>query len=83
MTISALRQAIVSLKSARVWAVRACNDNACMESSFSTLKKNIIYGKKFKTWEEAKQLIVEYIETFYNCRRLQSSLGNISPIVYK
>ena len=42
-----------------------CYDNACMESFFSTLKKDIIYGKKFKTREEAKQLIVEYIETFY------------------
>ena len=59
-----------------------CYDNACMESFFSTLKKDIIYGKKFKTREEAKQLIVEYIETFYNCRRLHSSLGNMSPIEY-
>ena len=59
-----------------------CYDNACMESFFSTLKKDIIYGKKFKTREEAKQLIVEYIETFYNCRRLHSSPGNMSPIEY-
>ena len=60
-----------------------CYDNACIESFFSTLKKDIIYGRKFTTREEAKQLIVEYIETFYNCRRLHSSLGNMSPIEYE
>lgn len=60
-----------------------CYDNACMESFFATLKKDIIYGRKFKTREEAKQEIVKYIETFYNCRRLHSSLGNMSPIEYE
>ncbi|MDI3548483.1 MAG: putative transposase, partial [Halanaerobiales bacterium] len=60
-----------------------CYDNACMESFFSTLKKDIIYGRKFKTREEAKLVIIEYIETFYNCRRLHSALGNMSPIEYE
>jgi len=56
-----------------------CYDNACMESFFSSLKKDIIYGRKFKTREEAKVLIIEYIESFYNNRRLHSSLDNMSP----
>lgn len=60
-----------------------CYDNASMESFFSTLKKDIIYGRKFRTREEAKIVIVEYIETFYNCRRLHSALGNMSPIEYE
>jgi len=60
-----------------------CYDNACMESFFSTLKKDIIYGKRFKTREEAKQLIIEYIETFYNCKRIHSTLGNMSPMEYE
>jgi putative transposase len=50
-----------------------------MESFFSTLKKDIIYGRRFKTREEAKIFIIEYIETFYNCKRLHSTLGNMSP----
>jgi putative transposase len=60
-----------------------CYDNSCMESFFSTLKKDIIYGRKFKTREEAKLLIIEYIETFYNSRRLHSRLGNKSPLEYE
>ena len=61
----------------------SCYDNACMESFFSTLKKDIIYGRKFKTREEAKLVIIEYIETFYNCRRLRSTLGNMLPMEYE
>ena len=60
-----------------------CYDNASMESFFSTLKKDIIYGMKFKARREAIQLIVEYIETFYNCRRLHSSLNNMSPMEFE
>ncbi len=60
-----------------------CYDNAPMESFFSTLKKDIIYGKHFRTREEAIIFIVEYIETFYNCRRLHSSLGNMSPLEFE
>jgi putative transposase len=59
-----------------------CYDNSCMESFFSTLKKDIIYGRKFKTREEAKLLIIEYIENFYNSRRLHSRLRNKSPLEY-
>jgi len=50
---------------------------------FSTLKKDIIYGRRFKTREEAKLVIIEYIETFYNCHRLYSTLGNMSPMEYE
>ena len=59
-----------------------CYDNACGESFFASLKKDLIYGKKFKTIEEAKLAIVDYIETFYNCKRLHSSLGYKSPKEY-
>lgn len=60
-----------------------CYDNACAESFFSTLKKDLIHGKKFKTREEAKKAIIEYIETFYNSYRLHSSLGYKSPNEYE
>jgi putative transposase len=56
-----------------------CYDNACAESFFSSLKKDIIYGRKFKTRAEAKLAIVEYIELFYNSKRLHSTLGYVSP----
>ena len=52
-----------------------CYDNACAESFFSYLKKDFLYGRKFKTRSEARQAVVEYIELFYNSKRLHSTLG--------
>ena len=52
-----------------------CYDNACIESFFGTLKRELIYGTRFKTRAEARQAIFEYIEVFYNRMRLHSALG--------
>jgi putative transposase len=60
-----------------------CYDNACAESFFSSLKKDKLYGHKFKTRAEARMAVVEYIELFYNSRRLHSTLGYKSPKEYK
>jgi len=60
-----------------------CFDNACAESFFATLKKDIIHGKKYKTKEEAKIKIIEYIEMFYNSNRLSNKLGFKSPKQYR
>ena len=59
-----------------------CYDNACAESFFSSLKKDVIYGIRFKTRGEARKAIINYIEDFYNSRRLHSSLGYKSPREY-
>lgn len=60
-----------------------CYDNACAESFFSSLKKDKLYGRSFKTRDEAKIAVVEYIELFYNSRRLHSTLEYKSPKEYK
>ena len=60
-----------------------CYDNACAESFFSYLKKDFLYGRKFKTRSEARQAVVEYIELFYNSKRLHSTLGYKSPKEYR
>lgn len=60
-----------------------CYDNACMESFFSTLKRELIYGRRFRTRAEARQAIFEYIEVFYNRIRLHSALGYMSPLEYE
>jgi len=60
-----------------------CYDNACMESFFATLKKDLVHRKRFKTREEAKLSIINYIETWYNCKRSHSSLGYMSPMEYQ
>jgi len=56
-----------------------CWDNACAETFFHTLKTEELYHHKFKTREEAKLCIFEYIEVFYNRKRKHSTLGYMSP----
>jgi putative transposase len=56
-----------------------CYDNAMMESFWATLKTELIHQKKYATHEQATQSIFEYIEVFYNRKRLHSSLGYVSP----
>ena len=49
------------------------------ESFFGSLKTEQVFFKHYKTREEAKLDIVDYIEMFYNCKRLHSYLGYVSP----
>jgi len=60
-----------------------CWDNAVAESFFHTLKVELIHRNKFRTREEAKRKIFEYVEMYYNCRRAHSTLGNLSPVEYE
>jgi transposase InsO family protein len=60
-----------------------CWDNAAMESFFSTLKRELVHRATFATREEAERSLFEYIEVFYNRRRLHSSLGYQSPVQYE
>ena len=54
-------------------------DNAIAESFVSTLKAELVSGLQFPSRQAAKTAIFEYLETFYNTRRLHSSLGYRSP----
>ena len=60
-----------------------CWDNAPTESFFKTLKVESVYRQSFKTREEAKQTIFEYIEVFYNRQRRHSTLNYLSPEEYE
>jgi len=60
-----------------------CWDNAPVESFFATLKRELIHRRKYRTREEARRDIFEYIEVFYNRQRLHSSLGYMSPEEYE
>jgi len=57
-------------------------DNAWSESFFAILKKEIVHWRVYKTREEARKAIFEYIEVFYNRQRAQKRLGYLSPIQY-
>ena len=60
-----------------------CWDNACVESFWATLKKELVNHEQYATRQQARQSIFEYIEVFYNRRRLHSSLGYMSPEAFE
>ena len=59
-----------------------CLDNAIIENFFGTLKSELFYIKKFRTIEELKNEIQQYIK-YYNNERIKSNLNKMSPIQYR
>ena len=59
-----------------------CFDNAPMESFWGMLKQELIYHCHFETRQEARQVITQYIEIFYNRQRLQAGLGFLAPAAF-
>ena len=60
-----------------------CWDKARMESLFASLKKERTRGEIFATREEARAILLESIEIFFNRVRRHSSLGYLSPAEYE
>lgn len=60
-----------------------CWDNAVAESFFNILKTELTHQQKFKTREEARYAIFEYIEVFYNRVRIHSANNYLSPAEYE
>jgi putative transposase len=60
-----------------------CWDNAAMESFFSTLKIERTARKTYRTRDQAKADVFDYIERFYNPRRRHSTLGYLSPVEFE
>ena len=56
-----------------------CWDNAPMESFFATLKGELVEEADYQTRDQARADVFQYIEGFYNKRRLHSALGYITP----
>ena len=60
-----------------------CWDNAVVESFFNLLKRERIRRKKYKTREEARRDVFDYIEFFYNPQRKHVRNGMLSPINFE
>ncbi|HFG9348897.1 TPA: IS3 family transposase [Salmonella enterica subsp. enterica serovar Birkenhead] len=60
-----------------------CWDNAVAESFFSSLKKERIRKRIYKTRDLARADIFDYIEMFYNRARRHSHLGGVSPEAFE
>jgi len=64
-------------RSGNVW------DNAAMESFFSSLKTERVARKTYRTRDEARADVFDYIERFYNATRRHSTIGYLSPIEFE
>ena len=60
-----------------------CYDNAAMESFFKTIKVELLYRTRLQDLESTRSLIFEWIECFYNRKRIHSTLGFLSPEEYE
>jgi putative transposase len=60
-----------------------CYDNATMESFWATLKTECFQNQVPLNREHAQALLFDYIETFYNPKRLHSTLGYVSPLEFE
>lgn len=60
-----------------------CYDNAAMESFWGKLKTELIHRQSFANPAQARCAIFEYVEVFYNRRRLHSALGYTSPVDFE
>jgi putative transposase len=56
-----------------------CLDNAPMESFFASLRKEHVHPTSFRTREEAKAAVFDYVEIFCNRQRLHSRIGYRTP----
>ena len=64
-------------RSGNVW------DNAAMESFFSSLKTERTARKLYRTRNEARADVFDYIERFYNAIRRHSTIGYLSPLEFR
>ena len=64
-------------RSGNVW------DNAAMESFFSSLKTERIARKVYRTRDQARADVFDYIERFYNPQRRHSTIGYLSPMEFE
>jgi transposase InsO family protein len=60
-----------------------CYDNAVTERFFHTLKTELVKRRRYNSREEARRSIFDYIEIFYNRKRIHSAIGYLSPVEFE
>jgi putative transposase len=62
---------------------RDCYDNATMEAFWSSLKGELVHGADFSSRQQARAALFEYLEIYYNRKRLHSALQYQSPETFE
>jgi putative transposase len=60
-----------------------CWDNAPMESFFHTLKTELVMHCDYKTRDQARASLFDYLEVFYNCQRRHSTINYETPLAFE
>jgi putative transposase len=60
-----------------------CWDNSAMEAFFSTLKIECVNRRRYRSRDEARADVFDYIERFYNPVRRHSTIGGLSPLQFE
>ena len=60
-----------------------CWDNACVESFFSTLKRELPNETHFEDWRDVERAVFAYVDAHYNTHRRHSALGYVAPNEYE
>jgi len=58
-------------------------DNAIMEPFYRTLKRELVQDALYDNSKQARQYIFNYIELYYNTKRIHSALGLLSPVQFE
>ena len=79
-TSNLFEAALAELKIRHSYSRKTCPyDNACIESFHSVLKKEEVNFRKYKDVKAAYNAIFEYIESWYNRKRIYTSLNSRTP----
>ncbi len=79
-TSDEFQQMIAKYKIVHSFSQKGCPyDNACIESFHATLKKEEVHHRKYVSFEDANKALFEYIEGWYNLKRIHSSIGYQTP----
>ena len=60
-----------------------CWDNAPMESFFHTLKTELVMHCDYKTRDQARASLFDYMEVFYNRQRRHSAINYVAPLAFE
>ena len=82
LVLKALRMAIITRKPEKSVITHTDRGSQYASTDYQ-MKQEHVFHERYKTRDEARRSVFEWIEGWYNIKRIHSSLGNISPAEYE